>query len=242
MGGAAVKLAGRKLRATMQRLAGHALEVAPDDLDFADGRFSPRGNPDRGITVEEIARLAYSPSRLPPGEDVGLQAVGTYLPTGRPFTYGAHVAVVEVFPETGQLQILKYVIVDDCGVVINPLIVTGQIHGGVAQGLAGALYEELVYDDAGQLLNASFMDYLMPTAMEVPPMVLGHLDTPSSLVPGGMKGVGESGTISPPAALANAVCDALRPLGVSLHRTPLSPDRIWAAAIAAGRNLVSETS
>jgi carbon-monoxide dehydrogenase large subunit len=142
------------------------------------------------------------------------------------------VAAVEVFPETGELKILKYVIVDDCGVVINPLIVTGQIHGGVAQGLAGALYEELVYDSDGQLLNASFMDYLLPTAMEVPPMVLGHLDTPSSLVPGGFKGVGESGTISPPAALANAVCDALHPLRVSLHRTPLSPDRIWAASAA----------
>jgi carbon-monoxide dehydrogenase large subunit len=233
MGGGAVKLAAGKMREKLRRLAGHLLEVDADDLDLVDGRFQVIGAPERYVTVVQAAALAYSPSRLPPDEEPGLHTTGTYLPKGRPYSYGVHVVAVEVFPDTGRVEILKYVIVDDCGVVVNPMIVEGQLHGGMAQGLAAALYEELAYDADGQMLNASFMDYLVPTAMEVPPMTLGHLEIPSTITPGGFKGVGESGVVAPPPAIANAVSDALRPLGVQVDEIPITPARLWAAIRAA---------
>lgn len=233
MGAPAVMLAAGKLRDKLRRLAAHNLEVAPEDLEFAHGSFNVRGAADQSVSVRELAARAYSPSRLPPGEEIGLHADGTYVPSGRPFAYGTHAAVVEVKPATGEIDILHYVVVDDCGTVVNPMIVRGQVHGAVAQGLAGALYEDLRYDADGQLLTTSFMDYLMPTAVEIPELTLSHLEVPSTVTPGGYKGVGEGGIIAPPATIANAVADALRPLGVAIRETPITPAALWAAIQAA---------
>jgi carbon-monoxide dehydrogenase large subunit len=229
MGGGAARAAGERLQAKLRRLAAHVLEAAPEDLMFAGDRFALKDTPGRGISVRELAAIAHAPSRLPPGEEVGLDASGTYRPRGRVFAYGAHVAVVEVLPATGETRILQYTVVDDCGTVVNPTIVEGQMHGGVAQGIAGALFEELVYDASGQLVTANLMDYLVPTSVEVPSLVLGHLATSPPATPGPMKGVGETGTLGPPAAVANAVADALRPLGVQVYETPITPARLWAA-------------
>jgi carbon-monoxide dehydrogenase large subunit len=200
-----------------------------------------RGLPDHAILLRDVAHVAYHGThRLPAGLEPGLQMTAWYEPPNVPgvpdehgrannnatFSNATHVAVVEVSAETGEVRILRYVVAHDCGTVVNPMIVEGQVHGGVAQGLGGALYEELVYDEGGQCLTASLMDYLLPTACEIPAIAVGHQTTPSPFTEGGYKGMGEGGAIGAPAAIANAVADALAPLGVCVTRTPLSPPRV----------------
>ncbi len=192
--------------------AGGLLEASPADLELRDGRVTVRGMPDRGVSLADVARAA--------GE-AALEVSEVFDPPGPTFSGAVHVASVEVDAETGRVSVRRYVVVEDCGPVINPMIVEGQIHGAVAQGIGEALAERLVYDESGQLLTGSLMDYPLPTADELPPFTLGHLETPSPLTPGGHKGMGEGGTIGAPAAIANAVADAVRPLGVSVTSLPI---------------------
>jgi len=245
--GNAVAAAARKVRDKALRLAAELLEAAPEDLELADGVVRVRGAPDRALTLGALAtvanpiRYAYGNETaeaalrlvkpragavLGPGEEPGLEARGYYAPPQATFASGCHAAIVEVDPPTGDLRILRYVVQHDCGTLINPTIVEGQIYGGVAQGIGGAFYERIVYDATGQPLTTSFMDFLMPTAMEVPEIEIVHTETPSPLNPLGVKGVGEAGAIPVPALIAEAVDDALAPFGVRVREMPLSPARI----------------
>ena len=181
---------------------------------------------DAGIGVASLARSAYHSShRLAPGMPPGLSAVATYDPAGT-FSNACHAAIVEVDPETGGVTVERFVVVEDAGVLINPMIVDGQLHGGVTQGIAGALYEEIVYDEDGNILTTSLMDYLPPTMAEIPEIEVHHLVTVSDATITGAKGLGEGGTIGAPAAIINAVSDALRPLGVEVNETPATPSRL----------------
>jgi carbon-monoxide dehydrogenase large subunit len=230
-GGGATIVACRALREKV---------VAIADLDVRHGEVSVRGTPERSITLREVARTAYfTPFRLPEGTEPGLEAARTYDPPLGTFSNGAQTAVVEVDPDTGAVKVLRFVVVEDCGRPINPRVIAGQVHGGVTQGVAAALYEEVRYDEGGQLLTGSFMDYLIPTAAEAPAYELDTLHTPSPITMGGFKGMGEGGAISPPAAIASAVRDALRPLDLRLVRLPLTPERVL-EAIAAARDAASQ--
>jgi carbon-monoxide dehydrogenase large subunit len=174
-----------------------------------------------------VARVAYHDvSRLPSEVEPELEASGHYDAGNGTYSNGTHAAIIEVDPETGTFRLLRYCVAEDCGTMINPMVVDGQVHGGVAQGIGGAAYEELVYDQDGQMLAASFMDYLVPTAAEVPAIEVSHLETPSPFTPLGIKGMGEGGTVTPGSVLASAIADALRPLGVRLTELPLSPERV----------------
>jgi carbon-monoxide dehydrogenase large subunit len=215
---------GDKLRA----LAAHRLEAAAPDVELAGGRAFVRGFPDRSIALAEITRIAYSPpvGGLPEGLTPGLEATVYCDLPGPTFSGAVHIAVVEVDPATGRVTVRRYALVEDCGRVINPVIVEGQIHGAVAQGLGEALLESVVYDDDGQLLTATLMDYALPRADDLPLFEIGHLETPSPLTPGGVKGMGEGGTIGAPATIANAVADAVRHLGVQITRLPIRPESL----------------
>ncbi len=240
VGGAAVMLAARRLREKIEAIAAHMLEAAVGDLVIERGRIWPRGTPARAVTMADIGRAAYlRPIELPPCMAPGLEVIETFDPPQMAWPYGVNLAVVEVDVETGEVHFLDYVVVHDCGTLLNPMIVEGQLHGGVAQGIGAALWEHLRYDESGQPLTRTFMDYLIPTAAELPRFRLDHLVTPSPIIPGGMKGVGEAGIIGPPAALVNAVEDALRPFGASFTETPLTPERVLAAIqqAAAGGSL-----
>jgi carbon-monoxide dehydrogenase large subunit len=242
--GSAVALAARKVREQGLALAAEELEVAVEDLVVEDGRVFVRGAPERGFTWAQLAQLAnplryayagdlvvrprpWTGPTLPPGRQPALEATEYYSPPHATWASGAVGALVEVDVATGMVTFRKLWVVHDCGKMINPLVVEGQVHGGIAQGIGGALYEKLHYDENGQLLNASFMDFLMPTAMEIPRMEVAHQETPSPLNPLGVKGVGEAGAIPLPALVAAAVEDALRPFGVRITRMPLDPDTIW---------------
>ena len=226
IGGGAAKLAARRLTSKLKRIASHLLEVDPEDLELSAGRLQVRGAADVGVTVSDVARLAHHAAhRLPRGEEAGLQARAGFDPPGT-FSNATHGAVVEVNPQTGEVRIDRYVVVEDCGVVINPMIVDGQVRGGVAQGIAAALYEQLLYDEGGQLLTATLMDYLVPTASEIPPIEIHHLETPCAFTATGAKGMGEGGTIGAPAAIANAVADAVAHLGIEIDTIPIRPDRL----------------
>jgi carbon-monoxide dehydrogenase large subunit len=217
----------------MVEIAAHVLEAAPDDLEIADAMVSVAGAPGQGVSVPELARIAYlQPERLPPGTGMGLEAHARYRPSA-PFTFSTscHACVCEVDPVTGAVALLRYVVSEDCGVMINPMVVEGQIAGGVVQGIGGVLYEHMAYDADGTPLSTTFVDYLLPTAAEVPTIEYGHLETPALSNPGGHRGMGEGGAIGAPPAVANAVRDALAPLGVRLTVQPLSPAAI-AEAIA----------
>lgn len=242
VGATAVTLAAKKLREKILGIAAVLLEKPPHSLIIADGRVHVEGDPAHAVSLAEIARTAYfSIFRLPEGMDPGLEISYHYRDPniefqvderGRvamfsSFPYDAEVAIVEVDPETGLVKILSFVSVHDCGNMLNPLIVKGQHLGALAHGFGGALYEEIVYSEDGQLLSSSFKDYFVPTAMEIPEMVLDHIATPNPFTPGGFKGAGETGTVGPPAVLANAVEDALRPLGVKVRKVPLNPAYIW---------------
>jgi carbon-monoxide dehydrogenase large subunit len=224
--GSAVNEAAARVRAKLAQAAGALMEAAPDDIDIDDGQAFVRGAPQSAVPLSRVVRSALPTYASPGPVEADFEAtVYRQVPT---VTYASavHVALVEVDVETGMVQLLRYVVSHDCGRVINPMIVDGQIAGGVTQGIGGGLYEELRYDDAGQFLSGSLMDYLLPTTVEVPHIDLIHLEYPSPRNPLGIKGVGEGGAISPPAAIANAVEDALRPFGVCVRETPLSPERV----------------
>jgi carbon-monoxide dehydrogenase large subunit len=229
VGGIALWNAAQKIKEKAKRIAAHDLEVSPDDLEWTDGKFQVRGVPDKSKTIPDVAFAAWTAHSLPDDVEPGLEATHVYDPPNFTFPAGAHVCAVEVDTETGEVEILKYVAVDDCGNVINPTIVEGQVHGGVAQGIAEALYEEAVYDDAGNLLTSSMHSYRIPSAAELPSFVTDRTVTPSSTNPMGVKGVGEAGTIAAPAAVMNAVADALAPLGVTKIDLPATSERVWRA-------------
>jgi aerobic carbon-monoxide dehydrogenase large subunit len=209
-------------------LAARVLEAAPEDVIVEHGRAHVRGLPDRALPVAELARLAYSPPRggLPAELGPGLSATVYFDPPGPTFSGAVHVAAVEVDAATGRVRVRRYVVVEDCGPVVNPMIVEGQVHGAVAQGIGEALQEAIVYDDAGQLLSGTLMDYALPKADDLPAFEIGHLGTPSPIMPGGVKGMGEGGTIGAPAAIANAVADAMRPRGVRITALPIRPESL----------------
>jgi carbon-monoxide dehydrogenase large subunit len=226
--GNAAAQAASQVRERALWLAARAFEVSPADLEWHDGRVAVRGSPSQTLGLSQLAALA-APHRLPPqlGIDPGLEATAYYQPDTVTFSGGFHAAVVEVDPETGQVKVLRYAVVHDCGRAINPLLVDGQVAGGVVHGLGAALQEEVVVDQDGQLLTASLMDYLIPTAPDVPPLRLLEQEAPSARNPLGLKGVGEGGTVPVPAVIASAVEDALRPLGVVIREVPVSPARLW---------------
>jgi aerobic carbon-monoxide dehydrogenase large subunit len=225
--GPAVLLAAEKLAGKLRRIAAHLLEASESDVELADGRAFPRGSPATGLDIAELAREAHLGHNLPDEIQPALEESQLFSPTTSNYPYGAHAAVVEVDPDTGTFEIDRYVVVSDSGTMMNPTIVEGQIYGGVVQGIGSAVLEELVYDDAGRLQTLSLMDYLLPTAADVPEIELELLETPAPDVPGGMKGAGEVGILAPTAVLANAVVDALSPLGVEVDELPLDPSRIW---------------
>jgi aerobic carbon-monoxide dehydrogenase large subunit len=223
--GGACKLAAAMLRERVQAVAGQMLEAAASDIEIGDGRAFVRGT-DLGVEVRQLARAAYHQShRFPAIAETGLSAVATYDPYGT-FSNACHVAIVAVDIATGQVKIERFVVVEDAGRLINPMIVEGQIHGGVAQGIANALYEEVVYDDGGNILTGSLADYLVPTMAEIPRLEIHHLETLTKASVTGAKGVGEGGTIGAPAAILNAVSDALAPFGVGIFEMPITPQRI----------------
>lgn len=238
IGGGAVRRGAGVLAERIARIGAHLLEVAPEDIELAEGSVSVRGAPERSVPIAEVARVAHHAAhRLPEGTEPGLEARTTFDPPGT-FSNATHGAEVEVDPATGAVEIRRYVVVEDCGSVINPMIVDGQVHGGVAQGVAAALYERLVYDDNGQPLSGTFADYLVPTAAEIPTIEIHHLETPSAHSETGAKGMGEGGTIGAPAAIANAVADALAHLGVEIDELPISPERLLATIRHAGEEVV----
>jgi carbon-monoxide dehydrogenase large subunit len=230
VGGAALAVAVRKIKDKARALAAHVLEAAVEDIDYADGRFFVKGSPGSAKTIQDIALLAHVAWNLPPGMEAGLEASSFYDPPNFTYPFGAHVAVVEVYPDTGTIELKRYVAVDDCGPQINPMIVEGQVHGGVVQGIGQALWEEAVYDEAGQLVTGTLMDYAIPRADVLPDIEVLSTVTPSPHHPLGVKGIGEAGTIASTCTVYNAVVDALRPLGVDALPMPMTPERVWRAA------------
>jgi carbon-monoxide dehydrogenase large subunit len=219
--------AARILRDKLLRIAAHLLEARLDDLELVDGRVRVRGAPASGLTLAQLAQKAYLfPTELPPGMEPGLEATHAFDPPALTFSSGTHVCQVEIDRETGEVAIPRYTIVEDCGRLLNPVIVEGQLHGATVQGLAGALLEEVVYDAEGQNLSATLMDYAMPTAARVPAMAVAHLERPDPGTPLGMKGMAEGGTMGASAAVANAIADALAPLGIDAGRQPFTARRI----------------
>ncbi|HEX5813710.1 MAG TPA: xanthine dehydrogenase family protein molybdopterin-binding subunit [Methylomirabilota bacterium] len=227
--GGALVLAARRVREKIATIAAHVLEAAREDLTIEGGRIAVRGAPGRALTVAQVADLAYRPAggTLPPGVDPALEATQYYDPPPATFSNGTHVAEVEVDPDTGQVTLTRHVVVEDCGRIVNPMIVDGQTHGAVAQGIGNALYEELAYDAGGQPLTTTFMDYIIPGTLEVPPLEVIHVETPPAVSVTGFKGMAEGGTIGSTAAVANAVADALVPLGIEVRELPLTPDRLY---------------
>ena len=226
VGGAATAMAARKIQAKARKLAAHLLEASEEDLEWEPGKFSVKGSPDRFKTIQEIAFAAYT--NHPQGMEAGLEAVDYYDPPNLTFPFGSYICVVDIDKGTGQVHIRRFVAVDDCGNIINPMIVDGQIHGGLTMGLAPSLYEAITYDELGNNLTGTFMDYLVPTAVETPAWEVAKTVTPSPHHPLGAKGVGESATVGAPPAIANAVVDALWHLGVRNIDIPITPQKVWA--------------
>jgi len=223
--GAAGALAARKVRDKARKIAAHLLEVSEDDLDWEPGKFSVKGAPDKSTTIQEIALAAYT--NHPQGMEAGLEATHYYDPPNLTFPFGSYICVVDIDRGTGEVKIRRFVAIDDCGNIINPMIVQGQIHGGLTMGMAPALLEEISYDESGNIQGGSFMDYLLPTAMETPKWETDHTVTPSPHHPLGAKGVGESATVGAPPAIVNAVVDALSHLGVTHIDIPITPEKVW---------------
>ena len=234
--GGSVTAAAERLRPKIEALAARLLEASPADIVLAEGRAHVRGFPERAVTLVEVARAAYAP---PPGMgtdfEPGLEATVHFDPPGPTFSGAVHVAMVDVDPDTGRVSIPRYVVVEDCGPLVNPTIVEGQIHGAVAQGIGEALRERVVHDTDGQLLTGTLMDYALVTAADLPPFEVGHLETPSPTMPGGIKGMGEGGTIGAPAAIANAVADAVAPLGVTITTLPIAADHLASPSLLSPR-------
>ncbi|MBO0805239.1 MAG: xanthine dehydrogenase family protein molybdopterin-binding subunit [Nocardiopsaceae bacterium] len=229
VGGTAIVLACGKVREKARAIAAHMLEVSVEDLEWTEGRWAVRGDPDQGKTLAEITLAAFAAHDLPDGVEPSLDSDATFDPENFSFPHGTHLCAVDVDTETGKVKIRSYVAVDDIGHVVNPLIVDGQVHGGLAQGIAQALYEEAAYDDSGNLITASLADYLVPSAADLPSFITDRTETPSTGNPLGVKGVGEAGTIASTPAVVNAIIDALRPFGVTDVEMPCTPERVWRA-------------
>ncbi|GJM35727.1 MAG: carbon-monoxide dehydrogenase large subunit [Saprospiraceae bacterium] len=223
--GAAAAKAARKLRKKARKIAAHLLEVSEEDLEWEPGKFSVKGAPEKAKTIQEIVFASYT--NHPQGMEAGFEATHYYDPPNLTFPFGSYICVVDIDRSTGEIKIRRFIAVDDCGNIINPMIVEGQIHGGLTQGLAPAMYEELIYDDEGNILNGSLMDYLVPTAVESPKWETAKTITPSPHHPIGAKGVGESPTVGAPPAIANAIIDALSHLGVQHMDIPITPYKVW---------------
>jgi aerobic carbon-monoxide dehydrogenase large subunit len=223
-----------KIKEKGKKIAAHLLEAAPDDVEFEGGKFFVRGSPDRGKSFGEIALAAYLAHSMPAGVEPGLDATSFYDPSNFTYPFGTHIAVVEVDAQTGAPKLVRYIAVDDVGNVINPMIVDGQLHGGIAQGVAQALWEHGIYDANGQLVTGSLMEYAVPKADQLPSFEIDRTVTPSPVNPLGVKGAGEAGTIASTAAVANAVMDALAPFGITHIDIPLTPPKIWHAIQNAG--------
>src|SRR5689334_21099630 len=233
VGGVAINRACAKVVDKAKKIAAHVLEASEEDIVFDQGKFHVKGSPDKSKAFGEIAFAAYG--QLPAGMEQGLEAVSYFEPPNFVWPFGAHICAVEIDRETGDAKITKYVAVDDCGNIINPMIVDGQLHGGIVQSIGQALYEEMVYDDEGQLRSATFLDYAMPSVNEIPDIQLERQITPSPTNELGVKGIGEAGTIAATGAIMNAVVDALSPLGIKHVDMPASPDRLWKLIKEAGK-------
>ncbi|HKH16109.1 MAG TPA: aerobic carbon-monoxide dehydrogenase large subunit [Solirubrobacteraceae bacterium] len=227
--GGATAMVARKVRERARQVAAAALEVSPEDLEWEKGRWFVKGDPEKGQTIQELALASHGALELPEGVEGHLDAVAVYDPPNLTYPYGAYICVVDVDPGTGEVKVRRFIAVDDCGVRINPMIVDGQIHGGLAEGVGIALMQHIAFDDQGNCLSGSFMDYLVPSSMEVPDWELGATVTPSPHHPFGAKGVGESANVGSPPAVVNAVVDALEPFGVRHVDMPVTPARVWQA-------------
>jgi len=228
VGGAAVMMALDNLRIKASKIAAHILEASAEDIELKEGKYQVKGVPDRAVSLAEIADKAYSDD-LPEGVDPGLNTTDFFRVPEETFPFGTHIAVVEVFPETGETKIVRYVSVDDCGNIISPNLVTGQVHGGLAQGIGQVLWEEAHYDENGELLTGTLNDYAVPRAMFFPMFETHHTTTPTYINPMGAKGIGEAATIGSTPCMANAVIDALEPFGITHIDTPFPPEKIWRA-------------
>ena len=226
--GSAIMKSVEKIKDKGARIAAHKLECSPDDLEFANGSWTVKGT-DKSVGFGDVALTAYVPHDYPEGEEPGLDFASFYDPANFVYPFGTHICVVEVDKDTGQVNIVKYVAVDDCGNIINPMIVEGQVHGGIGQGVGQALLEGAVYDDSGQLLNGSMLDYTMPRADDLPMFDTDHTVTPCPHNPLGVKGIGEAGTIASTPAVVNAVVDALSEFGIKDLQMPLTSQRVWEA-------------
>jgi aerobic carbon-monoxide dehydrogenase large subunit len=233
VGGEAIARAAEKVQDKAKQIVGHKLEAAPEDIEVAEGKFRVRGSPDKAMSLADVAGEAYIPGDLPEGMEAGLDEISFYDPENFVWPFGAHACVTEVDPETGKVEILRWVAVDDCGPAINPMLIEGQVHGGAVHAIGQALYEQVVYDDDGQLVTGTFVDYALPTAAEAPSFETDRTETPSPTNSLGVKGVGEAATIAATPAIVNSVIDALRPLGVTYVDMPLTPLRVWQTIQAA---------
>ncbi|MFN8593308.1 MAG: xanthine dehydrogenase family protein molybdopterin-binding subunit [Thermomicrobiales bacterium] len=228
VGGAALVMALNTVKDKAMKIAANALEAAAEDMELVDGKYRVKGVPGGGLSLAEIAALAYG-SSLPMDLGAGLEATEFFKPEDETFPFGTHIAVVEVFPETGEIELQRYVSVDDCGNIISPMLVTGQVHGGLAQGISLSLWEELVYDTSGELMTGTLNDYAIPKAHNLPNFETHHTTTTTPINPLGAKGIGEAATIGATPTIANAVIDALEPFGITHLDIPFTPEKVWAA-------------
>jgi carbon-monoxide dehydrogenase large subunit len=229
IGGTAILMCIDKIVAKARKLAAHLLGVREKDVEFKQGRFSAKGKPKKAIDWKQMAAESYVAKNIPKNFEPGLEASSFFEPPNCTFPFGTHIVAVEVGRDTGEVRILKYVAVDDCGPQINPLLVEGQVQGGIAHSLGQVLFERAVYDENGQLLTGEFMDYPLARAKDIPEYLMDSTVTPSPSNPMGIKGVGEAGTIGATPAIANAVMDALSPLGIRHLDLPLTPEKVWRA-------------
>jgi carbon-monoxide dehydrogenase large subunit len=220
----------------MRQIAAHLLEAAADDLELEDGAWRVKGVPDRAVSQPDVARAAYGGENLPEGMEPGLTAVHNFRPANLTAPFGTHVVMVEVDSATGRVHIRKFLTVDDCGVIVSPKLVQGQVHGGLAQGISQALFEEMVYGEDGRLLSGSLVDYALPGPADLPSYETSHTHTPTPHNELGIKGIGEAATIGSTPAVVNAVIDALSPLGITHLDMPLHPERVWCAITNATQN------
>jgi len=235
IGGTAILMCIDKIVAKARKLAAHLLKTKEKNVQFKDGKFFVSGKPKNALTLAQLAAEAYVAKNIPRNFEPGLEASSFFEPSNCTYPFGTHIVAVEIDRDTGEVKIVKYVAVDDCGPQINPLLVEGQVQGGIAHSLGQCLFERCVYDENGQLLTGEFMDYAMPRAKDIPDYLLGHTVTPSPSNPMGIKGVGEAGTIGATPAIANAVCDALAPLGIRHVDLPFTPEKVWRAINSAKR-------
>jgi len=228
VGGTAIHGATERLKKKMARIAAHKLGVKPGELVFRDGKVETDDG-QKSIAFGKVVEEAYLARQLPPGVEPGLTEQSVFEPPNYTFPFGAHLAVTEVDPETGEVHLRNYYAVDDCGRILNPMLVDGQVHGGIAQGVGQALWEELVYDENGQLVTGTLMDYTIPKAHHFPWFETANTETKTPVNPLGVKGVGEAGTIGSTPAVVNSVVDALRPFGIRHLDMPLKPEKVWKA-------------